>query len=484
MKKILTILTAMTLSLTASASTTFTFTEQNSESQTIDGYTVTLGKGSGNTAPTYYANGMRLYAGNTVTVSGGNLTKLSLTFAKQGTKDYASLTASGGSLVSGGISTSADNLVTDTWTGSGSSVTFTLGTGQRLVKEIVVNGDATGGTGGDDPSDPSEPSTPSDLDPDFVYPEPTMVLVPPTTVQGEAYTFIYNNIRVSCSKGAVTDSYFSAHAGFEMTFTATKRIKGIVINGFVKKDFTATTDHGTIQYLTPSSDIAADPVVVITDIDSQSVTISCVKQLRCYEVEVYFDENPDATVEGGSSGNTPGGGEYVFDSAEAVYESEYSELIGEENYSVFLYNAASPDIPYFALDIYPESKDDLSGTYSWDDYSLGDYTYYLYGYGDYDIVWIEGGSVTISKKGNLYTISGSLIGDDSQTYDISFSGEIPIYLDEDYYGDGDDDTLGVEEIDEATTIDATVPAYDLQGRKVGRSYRGIVIRGGKKLVVH
>ena len=394
----------------------------------------------------------------------------------QGTKPYADLTASAGSLQSGGASTSQTDLKTDLWSGDANSVTFTLGgSGQRLIYSIVVNGDGSeGGNGGNEPSEPTDPDTPSTLDPDYVYADPTAVTVPSMTVQGADYSFISNNILVSCTKGAITDSYFSAHAGFAMTFTATKPIKGIVINGFVKKDFTATTDHGKISYLTPDSDTEANPVVVITDVNSQSITIDCVKQLRCYEVEVYFDENPEATVSGGA-----GGGEEItlaFDSAEAVYESEYSEIIGEPNYSIFLYNEKSPEVPYFALDIYPESKDNIVGTYSFSDYSLDFYTYYVFGYSDNDVVWMEDGEVTISKSGDTYTVTGTLLGDDYNIYNISFSGMMPFYTDDEYYG-GEDSA--VEKVaDEFYNTEG--PAYDLQGRPVNDNYRGIVVRQGRK----
>lgn len=482
MKKIFTLLVAIATCLSAMAAT-FSFTDEASCNQTVEGYTVRIEKGSGNNPPAIYNGSLRLYAGNTITVSGSDITNIKLTFTKQGQKDYASLTANSGSLISGGVSTSNTNPVTDVWTGSTNSVTFTIGTGQRIITRIVVNGtdgegDDSGNTGGDD--NPGNNDDTSDLNPDFLYPEPTLVLVPSKTVQGDEYSFISNNIKVDCTKGAVTDSYFSAHAGFAMTFTATRPIKGLVINGFVKKGFEATASSGKIDYLSPSDDAEANPVLVITDINSTSITIDCVKQLRCYNVEVYFEENPEATVSGGSSGGQQF--DLTYDSAEAVYESVYSEALGELNYSIFLFNASSPDLPYFALDIYPESKDDLTGTYSWDDWTLGDYCYYVWGEGDDDITWVDDGSVTIVKKGDIYTISGSLVCDNNNTYNISFTGEIPIYLDTDYYGDGDDDTSGVKVTVNEPEFKGDAQMFDLQGRKVNKNFRGIYILNGKKHV--
>ena len=476
MKKFFTLLAMAALSISAAMATTFTFTSDANFTQTKDGITVTLAKGTGNNDPAVYSNQIRLYANNTITVSGANLTSISLSFTKQGSKDYATLAASSGSLVSGGVSTSNTDVKTDTWTGSGSSVTFTLGSsGQRIITQLVVNGDGSEG-GGDNPSNPGTPDTPSnpgDLNPDFKYMEPTIVTVPSTTVQGDAYSFISNNIKVDCTKGAITDNYFSAHAGYKMTFTATKPIKGIAINGFVKKDFEATASAGSIEFISPGADTEANPVVVVKDINSTSVTLTCVKQLRCYTVEVYFEANPEATI-----GSNPAEGIALnFDTAEAVYESEYSEIIGEFNYSIFLYNEEDYD-PYFSLDIYPAQKDNLAGTYSWDDYTLGDYTYYVYGAGDDDFTWAEGGSVTISKSGNSYTVTGSILCDNGKLYNISFSGPMPIYTDDEYYGDGEGDESGIEIRPADELGDGRM--YDLMGRKVSKGYRGIYIQNGKK----
>lgn len=489
MKKIFTLVLGVVVSLSAMA-TTFTFTSSDAVSQTKDGITVTLSKGSGNNDPFFSsAEEMRLYANNTITVSGANLTDITMEFSKQGSKDYASLSASVGSLSSGGNSTSKTDVKTDKWTGSANSVTFTLGsTGQRIIYQLVVNGTGSESGNPSTPTDPTEPETPSTLDPNYTYAEPTVVDKAPSTVQGDSYWFIQNNIMVSCTKGATNDSYFSAHAGFDMTFTATKAIKGISIKGFVKKDFTASVDHGKISYLSPDDDTEGDPVVVITDVNSKSVTISCVKQLRCYNVEVYFEENPEGTVSGGIASSTV---DLTFDSGEGVYESEYVDWIGEENYSIFLYNAASPVYPYLALDIYPESKDVLTGTYKMTDYSLGDYSYYLYGESDEDITWANNGEVTITKTGDVYSIAGYLICDNQVRYNFSFTGKLPIYLDTDYYYDDDEDDDddgeldGVTEVvnDSNTTLDVDAPMYDTTGRRVGANYRGIVIQNGRKYMV-
>ena len=137
--------------------------------------------------------------------------------------------------------------------------------------------------------------------------------------------------------------------------------------------------------------------------------------------------------------------------------------------------------PYFALDIYPAAVGQLAGTYSWDDYTLGDYTYYVYGLGEYDMTWVEGGQVTIKKQGDEYTITGEFLCDNGKTYSIYFEGEMPIYTDDEYYDNPDDPDSAVESVIDETP-DPDAPAYDVLGRRVGKNYRGIYIRNGRKYV--
>lgn len=135
------LLAVLTVIATANINaTTFTFSSTNQ--QTKDGITVSFSIGNGQAEPKMYENGLRLYANNTITISGANLSQISISCAKQGTKDYATLSASTGNLKSGGESTGSTEIVTDTWTGNASSVVFTLGgKGQRIIDKIIVNGD-------------------------------------------------------------------------------------------------------------------------------------------------------------------------------------------------------------------------------------------------------------------------------------------------------------------------------------------------------
>ena len=103
-----------------------------------DGITITFDKGTNkNNAPKYYTDGtaVRAYAGNTFTVSSSNtITKIELTFA------------SGGG--SNAITADAGTFESPTWTGSTTSVMFTIGgtSGHRRIQKIVVTYNPPAGT--------------------------------------------------------------------------------------------------------------------------------------------------------------------------------------------------------------------------------------------------------------------------------------------------------------------------------------------------
>ena len=318
MKKICSLLLTLSFAFTAFAETEFTFTSADDMSQTKDGITLTIAQGSGSNAPVFqnpyylseYHPEMRLYVGNTITISSTTpLTNIQMVFAKSGAsnKAYAGLSANVGTLVSGGEASDKNDWKVDAWTGSASQVVFTLtGTGQRQIKRILIDGEPIVIV----PDEDILP-TEADLVTDFVYPEPTIVGVPDTTIIKKEYAFIHNNILVHCEQGSIlkaeADSnpdddeddshpaYFNCNQNYHITFTATQNIKGIAIDGYVRKAFDASCDHGTITYFTdPDFEGEGAPVIVIQNVDNKSVSIFCPKQFRCYQLRVYFVENPDA----------------------------------------------------------------------------------------------------------------------------------------------------------------------------------------------
>ena len=118
------------------ADETVTFSGQGyTNQQEITGYTgtnfsIAFDKGTNSNAPKYYTSGtaIRAYGGNTFTVSSDTKTieKIEITF--------------GSSDGSNAITTDVDTYKDGTWTGSASSVTFTIGgtTGNRRLASIAV----------------------------------------------------------------------------------------------------------------------------------------------------------------------------------------------------------------------------------------------------------------------------------------------------------------------------------------------------------
>lgn len=110
------------------------FTLSGAAPVTKEGVTVTFSQGAGSNAPAWYDNGLRLYANNEVTVSGeSNITGITFNWQKQGQKAFNTATASTGEY------THPSAAGEGVWTGSATSVTFTLGaTGQLLLNTFSV----------------------------------------------------------------------------------------------------------------------------------------------------------------------------------------------------------------------------------------------------------------------------------------------------------------------------------------------------------
>ena len=118
------------------------FTLSSASSVTQDGITITFDKGSGSNAPTWYSAGLRLYANNTITITSTNsITGVIFNWEKQGSKAFASVTADTGTYSH--PSAAGDG----TWTGSATSITFTLGSsGQLQLNTLSVTASSGGGS--------------------------------------------------------------------------------------------------------------------------------------------------------------------------------------------------------------------------------------------------------------------------------------------------------------------------------------------------
>ena len=136
------------------------------------------------------------------------------------------------------------------------------------------------------------------LDKDYVYAEPTEVVSTDTLGSKIEFSFIYNNVKVSCNYGTKTQTYFGPLAGQKITFVTTRKMKAVVVDGYVKKGFSASSSSGTIAYKSSDAvDLEEDQILAVTDIDSTALSIKCDVQLRCYKVYVYFEANPEIDIQ-------------------------------------------------------------------------------------------------------------------------------------------------------------------------------------------
>lgn len=256
------------------------------------------------------SRGSQFTSSSTLTLKGAkNVTKIVVTCSSNVADKNSIALKVGGKAFGETVTIAKETNVEKTFTGSASgdiTLDITRVDKSVYISKIVVTADEIG-TGGDTPGTGGDEGG-SDLDPNYTYAEPTIIT--PTVESGSnaAYSFVQNNIRVDVSTGAQYENYFGCNAGNTITFTATKNIKAVVVNGYIKKDFEATASSGNILYADASDDyVESDPVLAVLDVDSKTLTIECAKQMRCYSVKFYFEENPEIGDMGG------GDEEYNFD---------------------------------------------------------------------------------------------------------------------------------------------------------------------------
>ena len=258
--------------------------------------------------------------------------------------------------------------------------------------------------------------------------DPIIIQAPDTFVNKGSLTFTEQGITFSlpqCSAypashewNSLHKTYFACLAGGTMTISAERAIKGIAINGWVRKNFSASCDHGTINYLSDAYDDAeGNPVLTISDIDATSVAITCNNQLRCFEVRVYFEQNPDSI-----GGTTPPVGEVYFfeyDTIDFAYNSEFSS---ENHYDYYLYLwDKSDENRYVGIDLITTEQDVFEGMYSFEAGNMTDDSFYQFGenYEDYSYA-TEGQMVINQNEDGSYSISGYITCENGDTYNFSY----------------------------------------------------------------
>lgn len=387
-----------------------------------------------------YERGCQFIVNTQLTLSGlKNVSKVVITCSANTDKNSMAVSVAGTQW--GSETLPKENGMTKTFIGTAASgnlvIDITRVEKSVYIKQIVVTADESTTGGGDNPGgDNPGGDTGNTLDENYNYAEPTVVTVSGAIGSNSPYTFIQNNIEVKCSTGAQNENYFGCNAGKEITFTATKAIKAIVIDGYVKQYFDATTSAGSIGFVDASeSEITANPVLAVTDIDSKTVTISCVKQLRCYKVYFYFVENPDVEfdVEGGDEGDLnfdyePTTATTLNITFDEVYEQDFTEDAGyaltdlyfvSEDYEMEVYVFAPKDAQCGVVPgVYPINDTYEDGTVQaspgGDDYY--DYPTYIAADFEYDEEWgwyyntsyyLVSGTLKVEKvaEGVRYTIN-------------------------------------------------------------------------------
>ena len=266
--------------------------------------------------------------------------------------------------------------------------------------------------------------------------DPVIITAPDTVINKTAYTLSEQGVTIAVSYGSaypgthsynnIGTTYFACLAGGNMTISSEQNIKGIAINGWVKKNFSASCDHGDIDYLSDENeDTTGEPVLTISDIDNPSVTISCDNQLRCFSVEVYFTENP-----GSLQGEVMDTVRLTMTTASAIDYSTDTLYSTEGAYSYWLELAPAEGYPQIWLDMYASVRGDLSGEYSLYDYNVGDYTYIQLSADEWDYEYAYDQAFTISKTGDNYHIEGYIIADNDVQYEFVYDGPIALTAEE------------------------------------------------------
>ena len=264
--------------------------------------------------------------------------------------------------------------------------------------------------------------------------DPVIITAPDTVIEKTAYTLSDQGVTIEVSYGSaypaehsynnIDQTYFACLASASMTISAKQNIQGIAINGWVKKNFSASCDHGTIDYLSDEYDDATgEPVLTISDIENSSVTITCNNQLRCFSVEVYFFENPGAT-----QGEVMDTVRLTMTTVQALDYSEDTLYSQEGAYSYWLSLAPAEGYPQIWLDMYAAVKGDLSGEYSLYDYNVGDYTYVQLSADELDYEYAYDQAFVITKNGENYHIEGYIIADNDVQYEFVYDGPIALAL--------------------------------------------------------
>lgn len=376
--------------------------ENNGYSFTSGDFTFTAKKNNGQTAPTQNGNSkdLRHYAKNSITISGAKMTKMVFTMSEAGKKQWATVTASEGTM------TVDKTNGTTTWenTNGSSSVTLTVGdnndfgsntkkkAGQFNVDKVDITSDGQGG--GETPTPPAEETKAENIAAFKALASGTTATLTLKNAQ-----VVYKNVYTTKS-GATNTEYYVRDASGAIQFFNTDLELNVnqIINGTVEVKYTL---YNEMTEATKTANTSAEKLT-ITDGETAVPTKVTVADLTSnkYLCDLVTVENAN-----------------IISETSGTYTNQY------------LTNGTDKVM------IYDKFKTEISIT-------------------DGEGLDVTGILVTAKLSGVV-------------TKELApISAPIP---------------TGINNI----TTDATLenaPAFNLAGQKVGKAYKGVVIKAGKKFV--
>ena len=380
--------------------------ENNKEN---NGYTFTSGdfnfttkKNNGQTAPTQNANtkDLRHYAKNTITISGAKMTKMVFTMSDAGKKQWATVTASEGTM------TVDKTNGTTTWenTNGSSSVTLTVGdnndfgsntkkkAGQFNVDKVDITSDGQGG--GETPTPPAEETKAENI---AAFKALTSGTTATLTLKNAQV--VYKNVYTTKS-GATNTEYYVRDASGAIQFFNTDLELNVnqIINGTVEVKYTL---YNEMTEATKTANTSAEKLT-ITDGEAAVPTKVTVADLTTNK--------------------------YLCDLVTVENANIISETSGTHT-NQYLTNGTDKVMIYDKF----KTKTNITDGEGFD---------------------VTGILVTAKLSGNIIKEFAPI------------SAPVP---------------TGINNIT-TEAADANAPAYNLAGQKVSTSYKGVVIKAGKKFV--
>ena len=387
--------------------TVTTVSDENNKEN--NGYTFTSGdfnfttkKNNGQTAPTQNAStkDLRHYAKNTITISGAKMTKMVFTMSDAGKKQWATVTASEGTM------TVDKTNGTTTWenTNGSSSVTLTVGdnndfgsntkkkAGQFNVDKVDITSDGQGG--GETPTPPAEETKAENI---AAFKALTSGTTATLTLKNAQV--VYKNVYTTKS-GATNTEYYVRDASGAIQFFNTDLELNVnqIINGTVEVKYTL---YNEMTEATKTANTSAEKLT-ITDGEAAVPTKVTVADLTTNK--------------------------YLCDLVTVENANIISETSGTHT-NQYLTNGTDKVMIYDKF----KTKTNITDGEGFD---------------------VTGILVTAKLSGNIIKEFAPI------------SAPVP---------------TGINNIT-TEAADANAPAYNLAGQKVSESYKGVVIKAGKKFV--